>query len=537
MYNFKKIFGLAGAVMIFTGLAYGQATCSNPVSGAVLIRAEGTAELTADLSFTCTATASATANVIVFSSLPITSKALTAGSTTASEAVASITVGATTTSVQGTVSGTQVTFSGVTIPTGTNTVVISNIRVNATSLSVTTGTPPAVTESAFISGAGVTAAALAATPVAYALPGLTGIKAGTGASATLNPATCAATSAGAASFTVQFGENFPTAFKTQGGSSNSTPGSPFTNNTETGFVPSSFSLTPGASNAANSATRVKVVFANIPGSVSIYVPTTLTSGTTGVLTLTSSETGAFSAVSATAPTSGSSGNGLPSGTGAPALAQLTASSNSATAIYEVTGQSASATEAYAVAVYLGAAANSITSVGNAITAQVSLAPNTGAASNIPAFQAPATPVSVTGSSFTLCSTSLLFPFVTSQSGFDTGVAISNTSMDPFGTTKGAPNQAGTCQLNFYGAGAPTTPNTVSPNIPSGTTYATVLSSVAPGFTGYIIAQCNFQFAHGFAFVEFGLGTTSGLSQGYLALVLPTPGSRTASSTSAEALAQ
>ena len=28
---------------------------------------------------------------------------------------------------------------------------------------------------------------------------------------------------------------------------------------------------------------------------------------------------------------------------------------------------------------------------------------------------------------------LLFPFVTSISGFDTGIALSNTSTDPFGT--------------------------------------------------------------------------------------------------------
>ena len=35
---------------------------------------------------------------------------------------------------------------------------------------------------------------------------------------------------------------------------------------------------------------------------------------------------------------------------------------------------------------------------------------------------------------------------------------------------------------------------------SGTTGAWMASTVAPGFTGYMIAVCNFQYAHGYAFV-------------------------------------
>jgi hypothetical protein len=37
------------------------------------------------------------------------------------------------------------------------------------------------------------------------------------------------------------------------------------------------------------------------------------------------------------------------------------------------------------------------------------------------------------------------------------------------------------------------------------------------FAGYIFAVCNFQFAHGFAFVEDG--SPSGNAMGYLALVV------------------
>ena len=43
-------------------------------------------------------------------------------------------------------------------------------------------------------------------------------------------------------------------------------------------------------------------------------------------------------------------------------------------------------------------------------------------------------------------TKLLFPFVTNQAGFDTGIAISNISDDPFGTEK----QEGTCTIYYYG---------------------------------------------------------------------------------------
>jgi len=45
-----------------------------------------------------------------------------------------------------------------------------------------------------------------------------------------------------------------------------------------------------------------------------------------------------------------------------------------------------------------------------------------------------------------------------------------------------------------------------------------MSGLAPGFQGYIIAVCNFQFAHGFAFIS-DLGARN-LAMGYLALVLP-----------------
>jgi hypothetical protein len=44
--------------------------------------------------------------------------------------------------------------------------------------------------------------------------------------------------------------------------------------------------------------------------------------------------------------------------------------------------------------------------------------------------------------------------------------------------------------------------------------------VAPNFLGYVIAVCNFQYGHGFAFVS-DVGARN-LAMGYLALVIPDP---------------
>jgi hypothetical protein len=136
--------------------------------------------------------------------------------------------------------------------------------------------------------------------------------------------------------------------------------------------------------------------------------------------------------------------------------------------------------------------------------------------NVPRFADTSTATNI----FTVvpCLTTLLFPYVTSQAGFDTGIAISATATDPFGTTP----QSGTCTLNWYGAAF--TGATPTPNVPSGTTYATLVSTtlnnVTGGFGGYMIAVCRFQFAHGFAFIS-DLGARN-LAMGYLALVIPDP---------------
>jgi len=143
-----------------------------------------------------------------------------------------------------------------------------------------------------------------------------------------------------------------------------------------------------------------------------------------------------------------------------------------------------------------------------------------------------------------CSCNILFPYATQAPGYDTGIAIANTTMDPYGTT----NQFGAVQMWYYGSlanggAAPGTQctNTASPGTCPGTTTVAAgqvltytlyngsaqwgLDNRGAGFTGYMIAQTQFQYCHAFAFIG-GLGggpmvnsSTNGLSEGYLGLIL------------------
>jgi hypothetical protein len=143
-----------------------------------------------------------------------------------------------------------------------------------------------------------------------------------------------------------------------------------------------------------------------------------------------------------------------------------------------------------------------------------------------------------------CSCNLLFPYVTQAPGYDTGIAVANTTADPYGTA----NQFGGVQMWYYGTlsnggAAPGTQctNVASPGTcPSTTTVAAGqvltytlyngsaqwgLDNRGASFTGYMIVQTQFQYCHAFAFIG-GLGggpavnsSTNGLSEGYLALIL------------------
>jgi hypothetical protein len=127
-----------------------------------------------------------------------------------------------------------------------------------------------------------------------------------------------------------------------------------------------------------------------------------------------------------------------------------------------------------------------------------------------------------------CTTTLLFPFVSNQAGFDTGIAISNTSEDWIGTEP----QRGNCTIHYIGekeGGAPPNPmdETTDTPLEGGEQLLFVLSNGGDrgivgnaGFQGFLIVECDFQFAHGYAFITDGFGGIPALAQGYLALVIP-----------------
>ena len=115
--------------------------------------------------------------------------------------------------------------------------------------------------------------------------------------------------------------------------------------------------------------------------------------------------------------------------------------------------------------------------------------------------------------------------MSSVTGFNSGIAVANTSKDPFGTV----NETGICKVWFYGqtagGGIDPTPQSFSKSVPAGQVAAFNLLFGGPdygiqpvaGFQGYIIISCNFRWAHGFAFVSDPSNLQT--AHGYLALIL------------------
>jgi len=159
-----------------------------------------------------------------------------------------------------------------------------------------------------------------------------------------------------------------------------------------------------------------------------------------------------------------------------------------------------------------------TASANGNLAPISTAAGASATAAIPRFVD--TAANRTALTINSCRTNILFPFVSNIAGFDTGLAISNTSKDPFGTSI----QTGACTVNFYGTigNSKVCLSFPSPSIAGGEHFVWTLSSggavqATAGFQGYVIAQCAFQYGHGFAFIS-DLGAQR-LAMGYLALVM------------------
>jgi hypothetical protein len=293
--------------------------------------------------------------------------------------------------------------------------------------------------------------------------------------------------------------------------------------TETGFYNPALTAPYNIAGLADYGTRVQAVFNNIPSGMNIFVGVReLTSGTTystagTKAVLVTFDSAAFLPVAPIVTTILYQNNGA---TFAAGVAQLTVTNASATATWEITANNALAVETLDVPFWLNysaSAANNTPALGtgtiNGRFAPISTTNTASQTASVPRF----VDTSKAISSYTVrqCITNLLFPYVTNQAGFDTGIAIANTTTDPFGTTP----QTGTCALNFYGDSAPSA--LTSPAVASGTVWTTLASTSSPNFQGYVIAVCKYQYAHGFAFVS-DLGART-IAMGYLAGIMPDQG--------------
>jgi hypothetical protein len=151
-------------------------------------------------------------------------------------------------------------------------------------------------------------------------------------------------------------------------------------------------------------------------------------------------------------------------------------------------------------------------------------------------------------------TTLLIPYAVKVGAYDTGIAIANTTADPFGsTTGGAIPQAGNLIFTLFprtdtGAGTSfsvTTSATARPGVglatdgtlAAGGTWTGLVTDLltAAGktgdFFGYIFIQANFLNAHGASYIFDGRGFTSASP----VLVLPPPQQTSRNTTTVESL--
>ena len=456
--------------------------------------------------------------------------------------------------------------------TGTRVIRIVNVRANANQLGVSSTLIPTQIVM-FVSATGTSSIPInnPQQTVAFVLTGLTTSVtnlSGRGMLQCVSENRDLATSASSAMqtgaiATVNFSEGFASSFKRRGfaiGASadvaapvtaQNTPGAIYS--TETAFYNPNFSLSNSQASGyaiglSNNGTRLKAVFNNIPPGVVVYtnayhvnVSSSLLTSWTGnsigaadvptanaVARLVSSENGDFSAAAISGAGTGLCGGGF-CGTGGTAnLVALPVSNGSATAVWEIMNSNPLAGETVRFPVVFAYVANTSANLPGLGTATVNMGfGNTSTvtvadrASNVPRFAD--TSVSRVLVPINSCTTNLLFPFLTNQLGFDSGVSIANTSVDPFGTSP----QAGTCKINYYGettGGGAAPAAQTSQVVAAGKLLLFTLSSggnlgmaATPGFQGYSIAQCGFQYAHGFAYIS-DVGSTK-VSEAYIALIL------------------
>jgi len=441
-------------------------------------------------------------------------------------------------------------FQGYIVSTNANAVEFDNVPIQAlaantqhilrvTNVRVTPGGSPVVATVTFkavgASLVGLTAAtatATVATPATGLVPSVTGTGITVCGSTNL-----AGTTASPNYAILTFKEGFATAFKPIDASiyAAAAANTGVTGSKKVGSVTfnkyqteSGFTGGVAGAGAATSPTRVKATFTGLDKNIAYYISLNNVdaynvAGATVRANLLKQSPGAGIAME-TQATGAANYEPVVAGqnaNGTVPVAKLTVSSTgTAQAVWEITTPDQASVDALQFAVYAVFSTASSPTPSTSPTVQLGFAPTTAAtapnATWIPRFLAPAAAGAF--APILKCQTSLLFPFITNQSGFETGIAIANTSADPFQTQ--ATN--GTCAVQFYGTNAPAAAVVFGPaaGVNAGTVSAATASSLGlVNFQGYGIATCNFQFAHGFAFVQGNAGASNSTAMGYLPVVL------------------
>ncbi len=344
-------------------------------------------------------------------------------------------------------------------------------------------------------------------------------------------------SANCGAFRLRFSEAFATAFKVIGGVNQNVPGAIY--NTESMLTNSAWPSISGRGNLgiagrATQGTRLMARFTNVPAGVRLFVSVNHvgSSGGNAAGLVGTDANGADLAdfgtnfLSGTGPGSFCSSwpSSWPTTT---TVREVTLDAGSGWAVWEITAADPfqiGYVDFGVLVKYTAQTSQGLPALGTAVVngtfAPLTTVFTASASAPVPRF-VDNNPLNA----FTIirCETNLLWPYVTNQAGFDTGMVIANTSKDPYGTE----GQEGPCMIYYYGAttggGAAPAPQTTQ-TIAAGTQAVWTLSSggnygiaATPGFQGYVIARCQFQYAHGYAFIS-DVGASK-LAQGYLALIL------------------
>jgi len=340
-------------------------------------------------------------------------------------------------------------------------------------------------------------------------------------------------SANCGAFRLRFSELFATAFKITGTATQSVPGAIYY--TESMLTNSAWPPIPGRGNLgiaglATQGTRLMARFTNVPAGVRLFVSVNNVGATGGNLAalVGTDSNGADLVDFGTSFLAGTSDADFCSDRRGWTVREVTLdAARSGWAVWQVTAADPfqiGSLDFGVLVKYTAQTGSGLPALGTAVVngtfAPLTTVFTASATAPVPRFVGD-NPLNA----FTIirCETNLLWPYVTNQAGFDTGMVIANTSRDPYGTEA----QEGPCTIYYYGAdtggGAAPAPQTTG-TITAGTQAIWTLSSggnygiaATPGFQGYVIARCQFRFAHGYAFIS-DVGASK-LAQGYLALIL------------------